>query len=290
MEPGGTYRWPAMRQVIAQDTSSNGDPVSGVTGNRFTKAIYQPSYNVHNRIYVTWGWACGGSFANMSQDCRGYSQDSHEVFFAYSDDGGENWKNLAGTRTVEAPLCPASGNYCGWDPTKGIVHYDPDFKITTTRQGEGRHLWEDHDGTIYLAFTKSITHESRPGALTLLKFQIGGSVSEIEVNTELHSSVAGIRKDGSTIYIWAEGAAGQIAYEYTSGDEGSSWQRQDLFSTYCPRLSGNTNMRARDMAVFACVHVTDSRNERSDVYYYYRTFLDSLAKPSSVTGLRIAVD
>ncbi len=276
VEPGGAYRWPAPRMVITMDTSSGGDPESGQASNRFTKTVFESSRYSPNRLFAVWGWACSTLYE--TEQCRPYSTDSHEVFFAYSDDGGATWKNLAGTRSVEAPLC-SPVHSCEGDLSRGILHHDPDFRITTTRQKEFRAIDEGPDGTIYIAFTRSESHASPPGGLSLLKFRLGGTVEESLVNEDRHTNIAGIRRHGSSLYLWAQTFDGRI-FEYTSPNDGASWQRARILERDCGRMHGNANGIAPDLVTFAfsCYN----GNETSDVGYYQRTLGEDVSPPLTI--------
>lgn len=270
LEPGGAYRWPAMRQVITQDTSSTGDPATGAEGNRFTKAVFEQG-RYTGRLYTVWGWACAEDA--VTGDCDVYWNDSHEVFFAYSDDGGVTWRNKDNTTAVEAPLCPSTEvpPYCNDDPTKGILHDDPAFAITTTtRQREHRAIWEGRDGTIYVAFSQSMTNGAQPGALMMLAFTLGGPVTEYLVNENSHLRIGGIRKERSTIYIWAIDQTHNEAFEYTSSDGGYTWSRSLIIGDNCQRIHGSANIPGLQ-SVRMAIQCNPVPGE-SEVYYYRRTF------------------
>ena len=280
IEPGGRYRWPASRQVVTQNPKASGGGEGGCTGPRFTKAVYTRGDS--GNLYVVWGWAKGPN--QPEADCQGYPTDSHEVFFAYSSDGGVTWKNRRGNREVIAPLCPELDD-CRNVVTQGIVHDDPDFQLTSTRQREFRGIWEHDDGTVYVAFSKSMWCNSgycptrdvtHPGALMLLTFRTGeGSVDQTMINPESHFRVAGVRREGNNIYVWAvtdkEKRASPITtsprtfYEYVSTDAGETWARE-VISTQVDRIHAET-----DTPDAFSARVVFKRGSNS-VFMYERTF------------------
>jgi len=277
IEPGGSYRWPAPRQVVANDRSAAGAP-SGCTGNRFTKAVFfggrEPAPN--QTLYATWGW----SGTAGSTDCQNYVIDHHEVYFAYSTDGGITWQNRQNTRSVTAPLCPTGTDCKG--AGYGILHSDPDFRLTTTRsRGFKKALWADDSGQIHIAFDKSKWCDSGicetenvtdPGALIYQTFTIGGQVTEHVINTEEHTFIGGIREDQGLLWVWAESSG--IFYEYTSTDDGISWSREAVHPS--GRLQGATNLPGLNSV--RMVFVGGSVGNTNQVHYFRRTF----AAPSSV--------
>lgn len=140
------------------------------------------------------------------QDNQKYSRDSHEVFFAYSDDQGLTWKNLDNTKSVSSVICTTGRGYnaegdCKKNLEAGILHFDEAYRITDTRQGEKRHMWIDPDGTIYVTFYKSKWCDSgfcpdpdtkistNPGALMLLTFELGDSTGDIVETTLARTNI-----------------------------------------------------------------------------------------------------
>ncbi|MFT4309551.1 MAG: discoidin domain-containing protein [Candidatus Woesearchaeota archaeon] len=263
IEPGGEYRWTAPRQVIHQDTRAMREHVC--QGNRFTKAHFHEGPD--GTLYVVWGWGQGGR--DECPDIQMYGTDSHEVFFAYSIDGGITWHNREGTRAVESKLCYAYEDCSQWNrliPDGGIVHDDPDFMLTPTRQREHRVTWAEPDGDIYVAFSKSMYCDSgvcltknvtNPGALMLVKFNINEpdeDIEEIMVNADSeHFRVAGVRKAGDVLYIWVNTWNPTMAfYEYISYDDGITWERnRPAIGSGCGnRVAGNYFIPHQNVASF----------------------------------------
>ena len=262
IEAGGEYRWPAARQVIHQDTRAMREHVC--QGNRFTKAHFHEGPD--GTLYVVWGWGHGGR--DECADIEHYSTDSHEVFFAYSRDGGVTWHNREGTRMVESRPCHTYEDCARWNrllPDGGIVHDDPDFMLTTTRQREHRVTWAEPNGDIYVAFSKSMYCDSGiclsknvndPGALMLVKFNIfepDEGIEEIVVNAESeHFRVAGVRKAGDALYIWVNTWNPIAFYEYISYDDGLTWERNrpQIGSNCGNRVAGNYFIPHQNVASF----------------------------------------
>jgi hypothetical protein len=262
IEPGGEYRWPAARQVVHQDTRAMREHVC--QGNRFTKAHFHEGPD--GTLYVVWGWGHGGK--DECADIESYGTDSHEVFFAYSRDGGLTWHNREGTRTVASKLCHAYEDCSQWNrliPDGGIVHDDPDFMLTTTRQREHRVTWAEPNGDIYVAFSKSMYCDSGicltkrvsdPGALMLVTFNLNepeSGIDEIVVNAESeHFRVAGVRKAGDALYIWVNTRDPNAFYEYVSYDDGSTWERNrpQLGSDCGNRIAGDYFVPHQNVASF----------------------------------------
>lgn len=289
IQPAGgasvSYRWESARQVITQDTSSSGSPpgCSFPYLNRFTKAVF--SQGVDGRLYVVWGWG-GGYYdherpALLCNDIRHYTEDSHELYFAYSEDGGMNWRNKAGTKSIMAFPC-SSRSMCYSNTRAGIVHNDPAYRLTTTRQGEHRKIWVHEDGTVYIVFVNSSWCDSgvcnqvkstakHPGALKLLKFKLGKTpITETTVHANQHFNIGGIRKHKDDLYIWAHDKEKNRIYEYLSVDNGKSWKpRKLVMNKTCWRLHGSTDnsFLLSVQMVFAC---NFSKSERS-IYYYERS-------------------
>lgn len=238
IEPGGAWRWPAARQVVAQDQGSRGT-ACGSRGNRFTKAVVEEGWSLPDggqALVATWGW--GGGFsddarpAGLCPDIRDYAADSHEVFFAFSEDGGLTWQDKDRRKRVAAPLCPTE-EACG--RTHGIAYDDPAFRVTRSRQRAHRAIWAHDDATVYIAFERSqwcdagddcaAPSATRPGALTLLRFRPGGPVEERAVDPAPHSYTAGVRKAGDSLFVWSKNEQDQMVYEYRSDDDGATWSR-----------------------------------------------------------------
>ena len=279
IEPGGGYRWPAARQVVAQDTRPGGS-ACGSRGNRFTKGVVEAGWRTPEGAQVlvaTWGW--GGGFdedvrpAWLCPDIRDYPTDSHEVFFAFSEDGGLTWQDKDRTKRVEAPLCFAD-SACAHD--QGIRHNDPAFRVTRTRQRSHRAIWAHDDGTVYIAFERSQWCDSgedcpkrnatQPGALGLLRFRLGGPVEERLVDPAPHSYTAGVRKSGDSLFVWSKSDRDQMVYEYRSDDEGVTWSRTAIARGY--RLHGATRIPCLDSIRLAI----SAGGNPLKVYHYRRTF------------------
>lgn len=287
IEPGGDYRWPAARQIVAQDRSRSANPEgcqsSGPSLNRFTKAIVHQGPD--DTLYTTWGWGSGYAERDrpygLCMDIHHYSADSHEVFFAYSTDDGLNWTNLDGTKTVPSVLCTRR-EVCE-EPNAGITHNDPAFKITTQRQRFNRNLWIDEDETIYIAFAQSTWCDAgvcnqpkptatTPGALTLLKFKLEGSVEQRVVNSDAHHHIGGVRTDSGKLYIWAQDERWSDFYEYVSEDKGETWSRTQVTKDG----SGTSGGRLHGGMAFPNlnpVHLLFDNSARPrNVYLYKRVF------------------
>ncbi len=293
IEAGGEsvkYRWAAARQVITQDPSPAGsNPGCDATSylNRFCKGVFQPgpASESPQKLYVVWGWG-GGYYdgerpAGLCEDVRHYAYDDHELFFAYSDDEGVTWRNKDATAAVASYLCPTR-NDCNNKIDKGILHNDSRFMISTTRQGEHRRIWVDTDGTVNIAFTKSIWCDkgvcndpnnktvTNPGALMLVQFKLGGAVTERMVHKNRHFNVGSVaRDDAGKLYIWAlDQDANSRVYEYVSENNGETWSRTVLVDKSSKRLNG-VNLMSGEPSVhlaFAC----PSGNGTCEIYYYHR--------------------
>jgi hypothetical protein len=293
IEPGGRYRWPAARQVVAQDSSPRGS-ACGSPGNRFTKGVVEAGWRTEagGRVLVAaWGW--GGGFSDNARpdwlcpDIRAYQTDSHEVFFAFSDDGGVTWQDKDRTKRVTAPPCPTPVA-CG--RPVGIRHDDPAFRVTRTRQRGHRAIWADDDGTVYIAFERSEWCDSgddcqtrsatRPGALALLRFRLGGPVEEGLVDPAPHSYTTGVRKAGGSLYVWSKNDRDQMVYEYRSDDEGATWSRKIILRGY--RMHGTTRIPGLD----AMRLVISANGGAQRVHLYRRSFPAEDREPPSdgVTG------
>src|SRR5690606_15469529 len=86
VEPVRADRWSAARQVLTQRTTASGSDDGRCSGNRFTKAVFEQGPD--GTLYTVWGWGGGGGIEPRPSGCedvRHYPQDSHQVFFAYSE-------------------------------------------------------------------------------------------------------------------------------------------------------------------------------------------------------------
>lgn len=191
IEPNGSYLWLDARGVVWN--TYYGSSMGLCNSNRFTKAVFAQGSD--GNLYVVWGWAAANSPNAVQVQCldeRFYTQDSHEVFFAMSEDGGLTWHNLADTKTVPSKLCPT---FAACDGQGGIAFNDQTFKITSTRQAESRNIYVDKNGNAYVAFVKSFWCNSGtcttqsvtdPGALMMLTFNVHNpnSVQQTMIDTD----------------------------------------------------------------------------------------------------------
>ena len=277
MNTDGNWALSSARQVVQQDRSAAGAPncTSGGEGfNRHTKTVFHQGKN--GKLYAIWGYSLPYNESNRPatacKDLRHYTEDEHEVFFAYSTDGGNNWKNASGSRTVPVGTCTAT------DCTGGIKSADKDFKITTLRQREHRKLWVEADGRVNIAFSRSIwcttgtctkretSSTFKPGALMYLSFYPGQTIGEpVTVNSSEHNNLPGIRVEGGKVYIWAHRlrSGGGEVVEYVSSD------RKNFTATTiqsgCSRSHGDTAAPE-----FKSVLIVSSCNR--DVQLYRRNF------------------
>jgi hypothetical protein len=290
VEPGGAYRWPAARQVVTQHGRVRESKCSP-RGNRFTKAVFEGGWRTGSGrqvLVATWGW--GGGFPDdrrpgwLCDDIRDYSHDSHEVFFAYSDDGGVSWKNKDGNVRVDAPLCPTEHDCRG--PEDGIAYDDPAFQVSRTRQKAHRAIWAHDDGTVYIAYERSNwcdtggTCDKRdvenPGALMMLTFKPNGPVREVTVDRSPHWYTAGIRKAGSSIYVWSSSKQDGIVYEYRSDDEGETWSKTPIGRG--GRVHAATRIPCLDSIRLVFTATGRERSERK-LFYYRKTMPPVSALP-----------
>jgi hypothetical protein len=282
IETNGSHRFNEYMQVVAQNISDSSGSLcgSGLSWNRFTKGILAAGKESAGgqKLYLIWGWTGN---ENNCADNQSYWNDSHGVYFAYSDDGGRNWKNRAGTKTVSAFQC-VGGSYCHDASNVGILHNDEAYRITSLRQKEHRAMWVDESGSIYVALERSnwcdtpITpcysqSASSPDALVFLRFQLGtGTIAQTTVNGSRHTFIGGIRKDGKTgkLYIWALRNDG-TPIEYVSSDNGATWDSGTNIGGpgfTAGRMQGQTDTWWRDAALIAL------QGSDNGVYLYRRSF------------------
>ena len=197
------------------------------------------------------------------------------MFFAYSTDGGITWQNRQNTKSVTAPLCPTGTDCLG--AGYGILHSDPDFRLTTTRsRAYKKALWADDSGRIHIVFSKSswcnsgiceTQNVTNPGALMYLSLGTGnGDVTETVINSETHTFIGGIRENQGTLWVWAESSG--VFYEYTSTDDGNLWFREAVHAS--GRLQGATNLPGLNSV--RMVFVGGSVGGSNQVHYFRRTF------------------
>jgi hypothetical protein len=229
-----SYRHAGPRHIVAQNTGPLAIPgcdPSTTRANRFTKGTIVEGITSEGDsiLLLAWGW--GG--VKPCPDLRDYAEDSHEVFFAYSRDGGETWFNREGTQSRTAPVCRDELDCV--QATHGIAFNDPAFIVSGTRQREHRGLWYDTaTDTVYLVFTKSkwcdsgiclVKNVTDPGALMLLRFSLGtGQVDETLVDRGggNYTHISALRKgaDG-VLYLYA--SDGNF-FEHLSLDGGTTWE------------------------------------------------------------------
>ena len=281
IEPGGEFRWPGSRQVVQQDEGEK--PPYVCRANRFTKTQFYEGPD--GTLYALWGWGHGGR--DDCDDIRRYSEDSHEVFFAYSTDGGITWHNREGTRNVESKLCleySDCNRYGSVIADGGIVHDDPDFILTPTRQREHRVMWAEPNGDIYVTFTKSTWCDegiclerdvTDPGALMLVRFNLNrpeDGITETIVNNDpdrSHFRVAGIRKADDALYIWVTTRSPSRFFEYVSYDDGETWSSTQPINGSCGRIGGDYFVPHQNVANFILECRVDSTR---GAWIYQRRF------------------
>lgn len=276
LEPDGTWRWPGPRLVVRQDKSDEAGPEQctgsdDAGGNRFTKARYFEGSN--GVLYVLWGWGRGSP--PLCDDLRHYGSDGHELFFAFSEDGGVHWENLARTERVTSQLCETE-EQCK-DGPGGIYFADENFRVTTLRQRQHRALWASEDGTLHVAFAASTwCHEGfcserdvqHPGALMYLPLRIGEPPPEPTiVERGDFTYVAGVREEGGTIYIWALDTEGNDVRELTSSDGGATFEGETIRSD-CGRMHGEVGPGCAATMLLQCSGPDDSRT----MFLYRRTW------------------
>ena len=288
MKTDGSWETPYPYQVVQNDTSKEGLVEACKSSeevykyNRHTKAVFHQGQD--GKLYVIWGYSfplydIKGSDGkterekqapNACKDLRHYTEDDHEVFFAYSTDMGKTWKwkGAKQDEKVSAGTCTATG--C----SGGIPSADPKFRLTTVRQGEHRKIWVEADGRVNIAFVGSTWCDSslkngkwvgciqdnptatQPGALMYLSFYPGQTqaITPVIVNKSEHNKhkyLPGIRVEGGKVYIWAqklnfnnttkkyEGSGPVI--EYVSSN-GTSFTSTTLTGqTNCSRSHGDTS-------------------------------------------------
>jgi hypothetical protein len=286
-----SYRYPGALHVVTQDTGDIEIPgcVSGTrVGNRFTKGYITEGLTSDGQsiLLAVWGWAgpAGGTPVEVDgliygcADIRDYAEDSHEVFFAYSLDGGGTWWNREGTASRTAPVCMDSVA-CS-DPSAGIMMNDPAFMLTTTRQREKRAAWYDTEtDTVYLAFAKSRWCDAGvcrsrsvtdPGALMFLRFPLGpGPIAERKVADGDYTHIPAIRQDPQgRLYLYAVGDG--LYWEHVSDDDGETWHARVLV-TLVPGDMG----RAHGHAWLPCAPdtlLTAGATSGGPLYLYRRNF------------------
>lgn len=283
------------KQVVDSLYGATAGNTNHCKGNRFTKGYYQEGVGTDNNIYIVWGWGGTGGDPHPCKDgdMKKYTTDSHEVFFAYSDDGGITWRNTDNTASIAAADCPKPKD-CRGETTEGIKFNQDDFRISTMRQREHRQLWADPDGTIYITFLKSDYCDSGtctngasvtdPGQLMLLKFKLGDSIHDVIINevwNERHLWLGAIRKHDDELYIWAneQGDAGSESwdmYEYVSTDDGETWRRTQLNTAVtagCARMHGETyNPRLKNSVRLIWSCSSYKKNNTDEIFYYRRSF------------------
>ena len=255
MNTSGGWETASPRQVVENDTSSNGlndacksSNTKVYEYNRHTKAVFHQGQD--GNLYVIWGYSFPLTDTKRSdgtteretkapyacQDLRHYTEDSHEVFFAYSSDGGDHWQNAAnsigenGSQGVVPGTCTAS------ECTGGIASADVRFRLNDVnlRQGEHRKIWVEADGRVNIAFVRSnwctsgtcLTQEAasstfKPGALMYLSFYPGQTqtIKLVTVNSGKHKYLPGIRVEGGKVYIWGQNlSSNSDVFEYVSSD------------------------------------------------------------------------
>ena len=290
-EPDGTWRTSELQRVVRDENYAAGSPHCPDQGhnylNRFKKTVFHQG--VDGNLYVIWGYASGWHAddtdkpPSLCSDLRHYDEDDHELFFAYSSNGGATWKNATGTVELPVGTCTASGVCSG-----GIPHYKEEFRITDVRQGEHRKIWVTGDGTVHITFVQSSwcyssaciqsapgSTDSRwdPGALMYLKFKLGetpGQPVKVEpVNADTFFYVAGIREQDGNVYIWALDKDTNKIAEFMSSN-GTTFSRTDVAGIpWCNRLHGDVS--APEYRSILLVAQCNDGNPRQ-VFLYRRDF------------------
>ncbi len=167
------------RQVLSNDRTPTASPADGLVYNRMSKAKLFADRNPlgAQKLFLIWGYS--GALSMGSFDNAPYGTDHHRVYFAYSDDYGKTWKShdysedtdgsvKTGKRffTKEIPADQSGLVYSNEDPSDckiktkecsgPISPSDKAFALTQTRSTRYKTLFAADDGTIYIAFNKSL--------------------------------------------------------------------------------------------------------------------------------------
>lgn len=263
----GGFRDDAPLQPVTQDDSLEGSNCADnshdyeYTSNRFTKMriAVGPGPRGGERLHIIWGWSGVSERDNGTcPDSFHYSEDSHAVYYAFSDDGGESWNNWSGEKSVGAASCSTIGHCRNWqyattylpEDARGIKSNDGDFRITDLRQTDRRDITVAPDGTVVIAFQVSKTCVSGicgsaftpstplapPGVAMLLRLEPDGDVyrqpgapvmidDDPKTDDDPPQLVLRVRQiDRNTVYVWTLRETDRNVLEWVSHDGGETWE------------------------------------------------------------------